>query len=51
MVEFRPAHPEEIRQARDDREAHRRFGDVSACRGQRLRAPDLLRLAQPNPVS
>lgn len=43
--------PEEIRQARDDWEAHRRFGDVPAYAGPRLAAPDLLRLANPNPVS
>ena len=43
--------PEEIRQARDDWEAHRRFGDVPAYKGPRLPAPDLLRLANPNPVS
>ena len=43
--------PEEIRQARDDWEAHRRFGDVPAYNGPRLAAPDLLRLATPNPVS
>ena len=43
--------PEEIRQARDDWEAHRRFGDVPAYNGPRLAAPDLLRLANPNPVS
>ncbi len=43
--------PEEIRAARDDWEAHRRFGDVPAYDGPRLAAPDLLRLARPNPVS
>ena len=43
--------PEEIRQARDDWEAHRRFGDVPAYKGPRLPAPDLLKLANPNPVS
>jgi redox-sensitive bicupin YhaK (pirin superfamily) len=42
---------EEIRQARDDWEAHRRFGDVPAYKGPRLAAPDLLKLANPNPVS
>ena len=43
--------PDEIRQARDDWEAHRRFGDVPAYNGPRLAAPDLLRLARPNPAS
>ena len=43
--------PEEIRQAREDWEAHRRFGDVPAYNGPRIPAPDLLRLATPNPVS
>ena len=43
--------PEEIRQARDDWEAHRRFGEVPAYNGPRLPAPDLVRLARPNPVS
>lgn len=43
--------PEEIRQAREDWEAHRRFGDVPAYKGPRLAAPDLIRLAYPNPVS
>jgi redox-sensitive bicupin YhaK (pirin superfamily) len=43
--------PEEIRDARDDWEAGRRFGEVSAYRGQRLHAPELVRLARPNPVS
>jgi quercetin 2,3-dioxygenase len=43
--------PDEIRDARDDWEAHRRFGDVVAYDGPRLPAPDLLRLARPNPAS
>ena len=43
--------PDEIRAARDDWEAHRRFGDVTAYNGPRLSAPELLRLARPNPVS
>ena len=43
--------PEEIRSARDDWEAHRRFGDVPAYRGARIPAPEIIRLAQPNPVS
>ena len=43
--------PEELRTARDDWEAHRRFGDVRAYQGPRLPAPELTRLAQPNPVS
>jgi redox-sensitive bicupin YhaK (pirin superfamily) len=43
--------PEEIRAARDDWEAHRRFGDVPAYRGPRLPAPEIVRLARPNPVS
>jgi quercetin 2,3-dioxygenase len=43
--------PEEIREARDDWESGRRFGDVTAYKGQRLRAPELVRLARPNPVS
>ncbi|MGE0407268.1 MAG: pirin family protein [Candidatus Korobacteraceae bacterium] len=43
--------PEEIRDARQDWEEHRRFGDVRAYQGQRLAAPTLVKLAQPNPVS
>jgi redox-sensitive bicupin YhaK (pirin superfamily) len=43
--------PDEIREARTDWEAHRRFGDVRAYKGARLAAPELIRLAQPNPVS
>jgi redox-sensitive bicupin YhaK (pirin superfamily) len=43
--------PDEIRDARDDWEAHRRFGDVPAYKGSRIPAPALVRLAQPNPVS
>ena len=43
--------PEEIVQARADWEDRRRFGDVSAYRGPRLPAPELVRFARPNPVS
>jgi hypothetical protein len=43
--------PEEIRQAREDWEGHRRFGDVRAYRGARIPAPELIRLARPNPLS
>ncbi len=43
--------PDEIRRAREDWEAHRRFGEVPAYKGPRLAAPALTRLAQPNPVS
>ena len=43
--------PDEITQARDDWESHRRFGEVPAYKGPRLSAPELTRLAQPNPVS
>jgi redox-sensitive bicupin YhaK (pirin superfamily) len=43
--------PDEIRQAREDWEAHRRFGEVSAYRGPRLSAPELTRLAPANPAS
>ena len=43
--------PDEIREARADWEAHRRFGDVPAYKGPRLPAPELVRLARPNPVS
>jgi redox-sensitive bicupin YhaK (pirin superfamily) len=43
--------PDEIAQARDDWEAHRRFGEVKAYAGPRLDAPSLQRLARPNPVS
>jgi redox-sensitive bicupin YhaK (pirin superfamily) len=43
--------PEEIREARDDWEAHRRFGDVPAYKGARIPAPALVRLAPPNPIS
>jgi redox-sensitive bicupin YhaK (pirin superfamily) len=43
--------PDEIRDAREDWEGRRRFGDVPAYKGPRLAAPDLVRLARPNPVS
>jgi redox-sensitive bicupin YhaK (pirin superfamily) len=43
--------PEEIAQARADWEGRSRFGDVSAYRGPRLSAPELVRFARPNPVS
>ena len=43
--------PEEIRDAREDWENERRFGNVTAYKGQRLHAPELVRLARPNPVS
>jgi redox-sensitive bicupin YhaK (pirin superfamily) len=43
--------PDEIAQARTDWEAHRRFGDVPAYTGPRLAAPELMRLARPEPVS
>ena len=43
--------PDEIRMAREDWEAHRRFGEVPAYKGPRLPAPELLKFAQPNPVS
>lgn len=43
--------PEEIAEARADWEAGRRFGEVTAYRGPRLPAPELARLARPNPMS
>lgn len=43
--------PEEIAQAHADWEEHRRFGEVRTYRGPRLSAPDLVRLARPNPMS
>lgn len=43
--------PEEIRDAREDWERGARFGEVRAYRGPRLPAPELVRLARPNPVS
>jgi quercetin 2,3-dioxygenase len=43
--------PEEIAQYREDWEQHRRFGDVSLYEGERLAAPELARLARPNPLS
>jgi quercetin 2,3-dioxygenase len=43
--------PDEIRTARNDWEAHRRFGEVPAYTGPRIPAPELVRLAHPNPVS
>jgi hypothetical protein len=43
--------PEEIRQARTDWEADRRFGTVTSTDLQRLSAPDFARFAQPNPIS
>lgn len=43
--------PDEIREARDAWEANERFGDVPGYGAQRLAAPDLGHLAQPNPAS
>jgi redox-sensitive bicupin YhaK (pirin superfamily) len=43
--------PDEIRDARTDWVAHRRFGEVLNYAGPRLDAPELLHLARPNPVS
>ncbi len=43
--------PQEIADARNDWEAHRRFGDVSAYNGPRMAAPSLVRFAAPNPAS
>jgi redox-sensitive bicupin YhaK (pirin superfamily) len=43
--------PEEIRQARDDWENHRRFGEVTGTQLKRLSSPDLARFARPNPAS
>jgi redox-sensitive bicupin YhaK (pirin superfamily) len=42
---------EEIAQAREDWDQHRRFGEVKAYTGPRLEAPELGRLATPNPIS
>jgi redox-sensitive bicupin YhaK (pirin superfamily) len=42
---------EEISAAREDWIQQRRFGEVTAYRGPRLPAPDLARLAPPNPAS
>ncbi len=43
--------PEEIAEARADWEAGRRFGEVVGEHAPRLRAPELLRFAWPNPIS
>ena len=47
--------PDEIREAREDWVAHRRFGEVPAYQGPRLPAPEVLRLtlhqAAPTPMS
>jgi quercetin 2,3-dioxygenase len=43
--------PDEISEARADWERGLRFGDVTAYNGPRLAAPELVRLARPNPVS
>jgi hypothetical protein len=43
--------PEEIAQARADWEAYRRFGQVVGEHAPRLKAPDLVRFARPNPAS
>jgi redox-sensitive bicupin YhaK (pirin superfamily) len=43
--------PEEIIQARTNWELGEGFGEVKAYRGQRLHAPQLMRLARPNPAS
>ena len=43
--------PEEIAQFREDWEQHRRFGEVPSYVGERLTAPELARIARPNPLS
>jgi redox-sensitive bicupin YhaK (pirin superfamily) len=43
--------PEEITQFRDDWEARRRFGEVPSYQGGRLTAPELARIARPDPLS
>ncbi len=43
--------PEEIAEAREDWESHRRFGEVPAYNGPRLAAPRLTQLARPSPIS
>jgi redox-sensitive bicupin YhaK (pirin superfamily) len=43
--------PEEIVEARADWEERRRFGDVAAYEGPRMRSPSLSRLARPTPLS
>lgn len=42
---------EEIRDARHDWENRRRFGELAHYRGPRIAAPDLMRLAEPSPLS
>src|SRR5262245_49964345 len=43
--------PEEIAAARTDWEQRVRFGEVASYSGARLPAPELMRLARPNPIS
>lgn len=43
--------PEEIARYRADWEARTRFGEVASYQGERLAAPELARLARPNPLS
>jgi redox-sensitive bicupin YhaK (pirin superfamily) len=43
--------PEEIREAREDWESHKRFGEVPAYQGPRLPAPEVLRLAERRPAN
>jgi hypothetical protein len=43
--------PQEIAQARSDWETRQRFGEVASYAGARLAAPELMRLAVPNPLS
>ena len=43
--------PEEIEQARADWETHHRFGEVKGTQLNHLHAPELTRLAHPNPIS
>lgn len=42
---------DEIRAARDDWAKHLRFGDIPGYAGPRLEAPELMRLAEPGPMS
>lgn len=43
--------PDEIREAREDWQAQRRFDEVRGYAGPRLAAPEVMHLATPNPVS
>jgi len=48
---FVARHTSEIKAARDDWEGRRRFAEIAGHENTRIPAPELMRLAEPNPMS